>query len=345
MLPALLLIAFAVVASAAPFASVVPTCRSENGSSVDFWLAIKMPEGFHYLYLDVTSTTFKKSIHAMDDPTVGTLSNTMNQIWEGLEYIAFNDSPAVVGDDGAEPELDPNAQTAHSKGLIAFDPIQGKGFWLTHSVPKSFLMPSQVDEYQGISDNAFTYGQHLYCKSLTMAQINTLAKQLATNGPDIYASSVSTQTKNNYAGVRDLVDEVFPTTSECTNAEISTVRVFAKTPAWGKDLWDDCISPHYSVGLYVETWLRGLEIGPSCPPKFPFETLDVTDVKFLSYTWTETKDHCKWAVSTSSSVPVVCFGDINRMTSQFKRGGGATCINNEKIWKQFYSAVVSSDSC
>ncbi len=47
----------------------------------------------------------------------------------------------------------------------------------------------------------------------------------------------------------------------------------------------------------------------------------------------------------SSSVPVVCFGDINRMTSQFKRGGGATCINNEKIWKQFYSAVVSSDSC
>ena len=31
---------------------------------------------------------------------------------------------------------------------------------------------------------------------------------------------------------------------------------------------------------------------------------------------TETKDHCKWGVSMNSAVPVVCFGDINRMTTQ-----------------------------
>ena len=59
----------------------------------------------------------------------------------------------MVGDDGSEPEPDPNAQTAHSKGLIAFDPIQGKGFWLTHSVHQ-YCADDMVGRIDGVNVGA-----------------------------------------------------------------------------------------------------------------------------------------------------------------------------------------------
>ena len=114
-------------------------------------------------YTVTGATTLTKSIHAMDgachvcvtccahvtpDPTVGALSHTMNQIWDGLEYFAFNDNPAkpseydMAVNGTIDDDEDPNAVTAHAKGVIAFSPTQG--FWLTHSVPNFPLMPTQV---------------------------------------------------------------------------------------------------------------------------------------------------------------------------------------------------------
>jgi len=42
----------------------------------------------------------------------------------------------------------------------------------------------------------------------------------------------------------------------------------------------------------------------------------------------ETKDHSKWAITTTSAPNTVCVGDINRMESQRKRGGGAVTPTN-----------------
>lgn len=54
-------------------------------------------------------------------------------------------------------------------------------------------------------------------------------------------------------------------------------------------------------------------------------------------------DHSKWGVALSKEV--VCFGDINRMTSQYKRGGGTTCFENKAIWQQFLNSVTDHDTC
>jgi deoxyribonuclease II len=61
------------------------------------------------------------------------------------------------------------------------------------------------------------------------------------------------------------------------------------------------------------------------------------DVKYINlssmgahWAWPETHDHAKWGISVQSDW--VCVGDINRMISQRKRGGGTIALQNKTLW-------------
>ena len=41
----------------------------------------------------------------------------------------------------------------------------------------------------------------------------------------------------------------------------------------------------------------------------------------------------------------VCVGDINRMNTQKKRGGGTVCFQNAKVWKAFTGIVKLVEPC
>ena len=41
----------------------------------------------------------------------------------------------------------------------------------------------------------------------------------------------------------------------------------------------------------------------------------------------------------------VCIGDINRMNTQKKRGGGTVCFQNAKAWKAFTSIIKTVEVC
>ena len=41
----------------------------------------------------------------------------------------------------------------------------------------------------------------------------------------------------------------------------------------------------------------------------------------------------------------VCIGDINRMATQYKRGGGTVCFHNEFVWKAFRNLISSFEAC
>ena len=117
---------------------------------------------------------------------------------------------------------------------------------------------------------------------------------------------------------------------------------------WNDDMWENLVAKHYSSGFLVESWMRGQQLGPYCPPKYgqevvDAETLYVTD-DGTNITWTETQDHAKWGVSLDSSY-VICIGDINRMISQRSRGGGAVCFSNRKLCHGMYNTVRSSSVC
>jgi deoxyribonuclease-2 len=135
----------------------------------------------------------------------------------------------------------------------------------------------------------------------------------------------------------------------------TTFTSLAKSKEWDGDLYEGLVAPHYRSGFLVESWIRGDRLGKYCPnartksSRHPYEVVDAKTMRVTlptgqNRTWTETQDHAKWAVSLDSSY-VVCVGDINRMSSQRKRGGGAVCFANKDLCFSLYNTITTSDTC
>ena len=80
----------------------------------------------------------------------------------------------------------------------------------------------------------------------------------------------------------------------------------------------------------------------------PFIVENVDEMDFVEVEdddFTTTKDHAKWAISLDRKRPWVCVGDINRMETQRRRGGGTACFASYKVWKTFKRSVKGIESC
>ena len=75
--------------------------------------------------------------------------------------------------------------------------------------------------------------------------------------------------------------------------------------------------------------------------------MNFPDKKSVNAKWEFTSDHSKWAITgeKDKNAHWTCVGDINRMKSQFKRGGGVVCLKNDKVWKAFKSIIAATESC
>ena len=105
-------------------------CQDEDGSSVDWWAAIKYPDGTTYAYADANSDSFKLSSNDMKYKTTGALSETLQQVYKGssktVGYAMYNDE---------SPNGDKFGTVMGTfKGVVATD--KSNGFWLIHSAPR-----------------------------------------------------------------------------------------------------------------------------------------------------------------------------------------------------------------
>jgi deoxyribonuclease-2 len=119
-------------------------------------------------------------------------------------------------------------------------------------------------------------------------------------------------------------------------------QIFAKTTAWNDDLYAACITPFYGADCAVESWLHGSDPeGPYCGKQ---TTVDVQTVQFPGApSFSTMDDHSKWAVFNDNMT--VCFGDINRMLSQYERGGAAVCIKDGALNKFLQQSILSREVC
>lgn len=130
---------------------------------------------------------------------------------------------------------------------------------------------------------------------------------------------------------------------------VGLADVIAKPSRVHQDMWDSLVAPSIRCkALRVESWLRGWHRLPNtCQSSFC--VVNAAGVRIdMSYNRTSTmplatdasvesahrgsetakqwgiyQDHAKWAVCCDKAA--VCFGDMNRMKSQRKRGGLAIC--------------------
>jgi deoxyribonuclease-2 len=314
----------------------------ENGKAVDWWFAYKVPKlardassttasGYEYVYYDPNIGKVVKSPYLLTDGK-GALDLTLDSVFARPDattgWILYNDEMPT------DAKREDNGSFGHTKGVIAFDTASKTALWLLHSWPK-YADPQASDPEKPTP----MYGQTFLCITLDMTTASKIAEQMGNHQePQVYLPRVPasldksdalyllTQTLNpNASGDSDAID--------CKSRGGLAFKVIAKNRKWGRDFWNDLVGPTLGTDMDVETWIRG-----KIPPTLDSDGIHKTfDVKYIDlsplgvpWAWPESHDHAKWGLTVDSDW--VCVGDINRMISQEKRGGGTIAFQDEKLW-------------
>lgn len=304
-------------------------------------------------YLRYIKTFSKISPHRLDTFLTGSLGSTLNQVYRGSNsrgYLLWNGNSLFINTfeypynsfldqspDGQSP-----SSKAHAKGVLGFD--SAGGFFLRHSVPR---FPEYVKNgYSGYPAFAKTYGQSFLCISLNIKEVDTFATQFLINEPFVYDSYVPAEIATKHNNIKDLADGK---KSQTTQRQVTIKSVggqqfidIAKSKKCECDLFDTLISNGLNTDLKVLSW--GRPYMPSkCKPSHNHNIHNIVGISWGALSYTSNKEHSKWAYSPSSDV--VCIGDINRMESQKKRGGGATCFKNYGLWNTYKTITTSVEPC
>jgi len=334
----------------------VISCLDNNNEPVDWFFTYKMPGGYQFAYIDSNDgasrsnklQVFNRTLDDNDVALINTLRSLLPSVYskqtsKDRSYVMYNDQP-----DGATP----SASYGHAKGVLGIEEDGENSFWLLHSTPH-FPAPSGSSKFY-FPDGEIKFGQTFLCMTLGSQQLDKIAQQLRYIHPYVYFDNTKSSTQKANPNLESLLDKDFITDagSNTMNFKVGSraFKSFAKNSNWDSDLWEDLVAPGLDSGLIVETWMRGSEIGPCCKPKYKYDVVDVETMDALSadgatkIEWTEGGDHSKWAVTTDSSNQV-CVGDINRMTTQRDRGGGAVCFQSAVMAYTLNNSVTGADSC
>lgn len=194
-----------------------------------------------------------------------------------------------------------------------------------------------------IDESQTVYGQSMMCVHMSPRTLFEIAGLMTLNRPEVYYSSIKTPNGN----ITHLISKQ-NTNYNLDSAELSfssgsfSFQYFSKNGDADLDFWEDVVSKHYDTGFLVETW--GRPYLPSyCKPKYSHQVLNIRYIQIEDYIWKDTQDHSKWGVGMVR--PLVCYGDINRMSSQESRGGGGICIHSLQLANSHKKIIQESDSC
>ena len=314
-------------------------CLDENGHAVDWWIVYKLPnvhgnsasqEGFGYAYTDPSTSLH---ITGRSLKNTGALWYTLNQVYSGQEgYVMWNDET---------PDGKTSSTHAHAKGVMGY--TSTGGFLLRHSTPR--FPPDRSQGYSGLPQDEHIYGQTYICTSVPLATLNQIAGQYLITNVLLYGAN----TPSYASSYRNLTSFASGNVARGSNQSIyfksvagTTFYDMSKSKECDCDLWDR-VAWSVAQPLNVLSWGRPLE--PStCPSGFGFQVLNVKDVNWAGViSYKETQEHSKWAVFGNHRY--LCIGDINRMESQKKRGGGTTCINSVPVATAFAKLIAQLETC
>jgi len=162
------------------------------------------------------------------------------------------------------PDGNSNSTAAHQKGVLAVDPASGVGFYLLHSTPGWPNVPSKSQKYD--SD---TYGQHFFCVTVDIDEIDKIADNLYTTRPQIYYNGFDADwVKTNIPTLYKVINGEYK--SDATKKSVTltshaghSFTMFYKNTNAHVDMWT-WIAESLKHDLYVETWLRDASANPSC---------------------------------------------------------------------------------
>jgi hypothetical protein len=120
------------------------------------------------------------------------------------------------------------------------------------------------------------------------------------------------------------------TVSKCAISMNPQIDHISKSPKNHIDIFSDYIQPTYGDKWLCETWIRG----HACVNDE--NVRNNTSITVGNATYSSSHDHSKYACNYAD---IVYIGDLNRMTSQFHRGGGGIVIKDIDLAKAFQSIM------
>lgn len=230
--------------------------------------------------------------------------------WTG--WVAYNDETTVVH----------HSTKGHCKGLVTWNDTHIG--WLIHSVPH-FPTAFSGTMISPILDSELIYGQSFVYLEVTRTtgRLERILQQLEWMEANMffkhhlpYFTSVKNK-MDNQIHVLELSD---------------SINHHAKAPHHCIDIYSEHLVYQDPTDWYIETWRRGSVFSVTSSSLH-----DVNRLCFDKKEYKETQDHSKWAVSANH----VWIGDLNRMVSQCKRGGGGILIRHSGMVKAFHSLIIS----
>jgi hypothetical protein len=162
-----------------------------------------------------------------------------------------------------------------------------------------------------IDDSEEVYGQSfIFVSGIAVCELQRILNQVALMKPFLDSDTSNT--------VLPLADTSIDKISNITlTAQIDHL---AKSPKHHIDIFSDYIQKMYGGKWQCETWRRGHHCDPCA------DVIDNHAIKFKDVLLhTSSHDHSKYACNNED---LVYIGDLNRMTTQFHRGGGGFIVSD-----------------
>jgi len=287
-------------------------CFSNQKGLKNVSMALKLPNSKNYLLFNSTRNEHGVLRYDINKHISSMLFSEKNVSY--TNWIVYNDQDHS----GEHPTH------AHAKGIVAWN--AKCIMWFCHSIPH---FPTTFDgkSIEEVAHSQLIFGQSLLFLTLSFSldTLNNIKNQL--NCMNVHVTSRSEK------NILPILTPIF-TSHEKRNkngtlSEIiisNKIKHVAKSSVHHIDIYQNIFHQHKHYDgdkIYVETWRRGHQ----CP-----QTDNIIDVNKCHHipsanVWYEHQDHAKWACTDD----YYCVGDLNRMDSQFHRGGGMFVINDPNI--------------
>ena len=218
-------------------------------------------------------------------------------------------------------EIDNSTKTSkgHCKGIITWN--EDIITWLCHSVPK---FPKVFDEsnISSIDGSMLIYGQSFQYLEFPFEKekLKQIIEHLRIMKANVYINNsdyFNNKLKTKCSHVHELVIS-------------KNIIHVAKPPKYEIDIYSEYLVDKTKANWKVESWIRSRTY-----PIVPYVT-DIKECKFNTISYAENQDHSKWAVSNKEFYWI---GDLNRMTTQMKRGGGGFICKDKKLNKALQKII------
>ena len=264
---------------------------------------------------------------------VNTLQMFLND--NATSILAYNDEPP--------PGARENTTTsAHAKGLVVFI-NETSVVWIVHSIPRFPLVVNSTLDVRALPAE-LKYGQMALITEILPVKVMApwIAQFIQTVQPNFYFKRVN---NNN---IPEQVTAAFnnnkKTTATSASFSYGPYKFFAKSKHYQNDLYSSLVAPHIlgpNQTMYIQTWLNGDGGVLPSDPEHNIYNIDVVRIAASAPISTHA-DHSKWALAVGVDTNYWCIGDLNRIESQFARGGQAICLSGEEFLHTiFLQAVIS----